>query len=148
MSVASWTFFTATVLALACVDCGTFVHLETGYAHAFAQAPERSTAQADLYMGIHLPMQPHAGAGVGAAIRTKWSDNVQQLSAAPYLYGFVAANDSKAAPPVAAFVTAGFDLLTVEWVTARSTGSIGSPFVELGGIFRIFREVTVHGSLA
>jgi hypothetical protein len=126
------------ILALGEAGCSYFVTAETGYAHAFAQAPERSAAPLNGYFGAGGGDEI-GGLGVGMSLRTKWSDNVQQLSLAPFFYAIAGSDSSRGVPAGAAFLLGGFDLVTGEAVAGKTSASIGSPFVELGGFFRLAR---------
>ncbi len=113
-------------------------NVDAGYAHAFAQAPERSAATVNAKIGLGTG-NDNGGFGFGCAVRTKWSDNVQQFSFAPLMYG-VLGSDSKHEdiPDVAAFIVGGFDLFTIEGVAKQFEASLGSPFIEIGGFFHVY----------
>lgn len=137
----------AIVFALAQARCSLFLTADAGYAHAFAQAPERSAASIDAHIGIGSGGE-HGGIGGGWAIRTKWSDNVQQFSLAPFLYALFGAAEDRGSPPVAGFLLGGFDIFTVESVAAKGAGSIGSPFVELGAFVHAFDKYGFTAAVA
>jgi hypothetical protein len=119
------------VLALACARCSLFLKADAGYAHAFAQAPERSAAAVNAYAGFGAGGD-YGGVGGGWSVRTKWSDNVQQFSLAPFLYAMAGAHEQDGSPPIAAFLLGGVHVLTAEAVAGKGEVSLGSPFVELG----------------
>jgi len=115
-----------------------FLNVDTGYSHAFAQAPERSAAPFNAYFGAGGGSDSGA-VGTGLSVRTKWSDNVQQFAIAPFLYAALGAEQHDGTPPWAFFLVGGFDVVTAEVVAARNAVSIGSPFVELGAFFKVYR---------
>ena len=136
------------MLALATSHCSLFLAADTGYAHAFAQAPERSAVPLNAYVGIGAGGK-HGAAGGGWSLRTKWSDNVQQFSLAPFYYVLVGAEENEdGSPPVAAFLLGGFDIFTVESVAGVGAGSIGSPFVQLGAFFHVHRLLGLTASVS
>lgn len=121
---------------LAQTGCSAIFSGDAGYAHAFAQAPERSAATTNVYVGAGAG-DASTGIGVGDAlgIRTKWSDAVQQVSLAEALYFIVATHSDD--PAAAFFGLGGFHLFTFESIAGITSASIGSPFVELAGYVRI-----------
>jgi hypothetical protein len=112
---------------------------EAGYAHAFAQAPERSAAVLDGYAGIGLA-EDHWGMGVGGTLRIKASDAIAQFSIAPFFYVIAGQALAGPGPRAAFFALSGVDLLTVESVANEGSVSIGSPFVEAGLFVRLFGD--------
>jgi hypothetical protein len=124
------------VAGLACSGCSAIFNVDAGYAHAFAQAPERSAATVNARVGLGGGGD-HGGAGVGWSIRTKWSDNVQQVSLAPFLYGVLGTYPEQDAPAIAGFLVGGFDLVTLEAVASQFEASLGSPFIEVGTFIRV-----------
>lgn len=136
------------MLALATSGCSLFLAGDTGYAHAFAQAPERSAAAVNAYIGVG-PGGTHVAGGGGWSIRTKWSDNVQQLSLAPFLYLLAGgAEGDDDSPPVAAFLLGGVHVITGESIAGVGDASIGSPFVQLGAFFHVWRRLGITTSVA
>ena len=129
--------------ALALAGCSHSLSLiataDGGYAHALAQAPERSAAAVDGYIGLgSATAGDHLGYGLGGAIRTKWSDNVQQGSIAPFAYLSVGGGmDDDYRPRWAFFLIAGAALVTGEAIAGNVYASAGSPFGGLGFFLRI-----------
>jgi hypothetical protein len=143
----SWLVHLCALLALCEARCSLFLTADAGYAHAFAQAPERSAAPVNAQIGIGAGGD-HGGAGGGWAIRTKLSDNVQQFSLAPFLYAVAGAKSVDGTPPIAGFLLAGFDLFTVESIANQGAGSIGSPFAELGAFVRVHDKFGITAAVA
>ncbi len=130
-------FLALPLLFASLTGCSAIVGGEAGYAHAFAQAPERSAAVVNGYAAIGVG-EDHWGMGLGGSARFKVSDNVSQLAIAPILY-FAAGQDMRGKGPRAAFFAlTGFDLITVESIANQGSVSIGSPFVETGLFVRLF----------
>jgi hypothetical protein len=136
------------LLALSQTGCSLFFNGNAGYAHAFAQAPERSAATANVYVGGGMGLgDRHAGVALGDALglRTKWSDAVQHVSISDSIYfaiPFGSTDDIQlfGAPPAAVYTQVGLSLFTFESIAGATAASIGSPFVELGGFFRVFGQ--------
>jgi hypothetical protein len=124
------------VAGLACSGCSALFSVDAGYAHAFAQAPERSAATVNARIGVGTGGR-NTGLGAGWSIRTKWSDNVQQVSLAPFLYGLVGTSLQSNDVGVGGFLVGGFDIFTIESVASSFEGSIGSPFIEVGTFVRV-----------
>jgi hypothetical protein len=123
------------VAGLSTTGCSALFNVDAGYAHAFAQAPERSAATVNARVGIGGGGN-HGGIGGGWSIRTKWSDNVQQFSLAPFLYA-VLGTDTSADVAGGGYLIGGFDIFTIESVAKSVEASIGSPFIEVGTFIRV-----------
>jgi len=119
---------------------------DAGYAHAFAQAPERSAATINAYIGGGKGGHD-GGVGVGAALRGKISDAVGQFSGAPFVYGVVGPRGD-IFTPWALYALGGVDLFTVETVGGEGSGSIGSPFVEVGGYVRVAGPIGITAGVS
>jgi hypothetical protein len=130
------------VAGLACSGCSALFNVDAGYAHAFAQAPERSAATVNARIGIGSGGD-NGGVGGGWSIRTKWSDNVQQFSLAPFLYALLGTETSADKPAFGGYLVGGFDIFTIESVAKSLEASIGSPFIEIGTFVRVTQPWTI-----
>jgi len=119
--------------------CSYVVGGEAGYAHAFAEAPERSAAVANGYAAFGAG-DNHFGMGFGGSARVKASDAIGQFSIAPVVYLLAGEDLDGDGPRVAFFSWAGVDILTVESVANQGSVSVGSPFIEAGCFVRLFGE--------
>ena len=136
----------ACALALSQAGCSLIYLADAGYAHAFAQAPERSAATINAYVGGGTGGH-NGGAGVGATLRGKISDAVGQFSGAPFVYGIVGPSGD-VFPPWALYALGGVDLFTVETVGGKGSASIGSPFVEVGGYVRVAGPIGITAGVS